>query len=285
MWREKETTGGSVPQHPTHDVYLLGLELPAVAQMPCLRASAISAPDAAVTRPLLKSRTRPLSADFPRLHSEVKSFFRGALDLLILVVVAGLLLLRESCRLLDENLKSGVVGLFTLLVGFLWAVGACLTLGAGAGALYLVVSALLALFTFGLTDEEHAMSAYSVFNAGCRRLLGHVAAEDLVANMVGGIAGAQMRMMEQQRQPQPQEDQRGMGEAWEVEEEEEEEEENKEEGEEVEERRRGEGRRNRKKKGRRSAEEKAEIRRRRERREMRHAQAEWEAMGAPDFED
>lgn len=57
-----------------------------------------------------------------------------------------------------------------------------------AGPIILIASALVGIFTIGLSDEGNAdgISAYSVFNRGFARLLGTVEAEDLVAQQMGG---------------------------------------------------------------------------------------------------
>jgi Uncharacterized conserved domain (SAYSvFN) len=58
-----------------------------------------------------------------------------------------------------------------------------------AGPVVLIVTALVAIFTFGLSDEAndgHTLSAYSVFNRGFQRILGSVDAEALMAQHLGG---------------------------------------------------------------------------------------------------
>ena len=59
-----------------------------------------------------------------------------------------------------------------------------------AGPILIIVTALVAIFTIGLGDDDDSnsdgLSAYSVFNRGFQRLLGTVDAEDLVAQQMGG---------------------------------------------------------------------------------------------------
>ena len=57
-----------------------------------------------------------------------------------------------------------------------------------AGPIILILTALVAIFTIGLGDDENTdgISAYSVFNRGFQRLLGEVNVEDLVAQQMGG---------------------------------------------------------------------------------------------------
>mmetsp|Transcript_15379 Transcript_15379/g.42531 ORF Transcript_15379/g.42531 Transcript_15379/m.42531 type:complete len:261 (+) Transcript_15379:551-1333(+) len=62
-----------------------------------------------------------------------------------------------------------------------------------AGPLVLIVSGLVAIFTFGLGDDQNkeGLSAYSVFNRGFQRILGSVDADALLAQHVGmGMAAA-----------------------------------------------------------------------------------------------
>lgn len=68
-----------------------------------------------------------------------------------------------------------------------------------AGPVVLIVSALVAIFTVGLSDEKSSeLSAYSVFNKGFQKLMGSVDADALLQQHVGGG----MMMMQQQRQHQ-----------------------------------------------------------------------------------
>jgi hypothetical protein len=59
-----------------------------------------------------------------------------------------------------------------------------------AGPLVLILTALVAIFTMGLGDEDvnnpNRVSAYSVFNRGFQRIMGSVDVDSLVAQHVGG---------------------------------------------------------------------------------------------------
>lgn len=68
-----------------------------------------------------------------------------------------------------------------------------------AGPVVLIITALVAIFTIGLSDEGNAdgISAYAVFNRGFRRLLGTVEADDLVAQHMGG-GGMRMPLQQQE---------------------------------------------------------------------------------------
>lgn len=69
----------------------------------------------------------------------------------------------------------------------------------------MIVTALVAIFTIGLGDNEggDGKSAYSVFNRGFERLMGSVDVENLVNQHVGGgMAMAAMNMPQHQQQPQ-----------------------------------------------------------------------------------
>ena len=70
-----------------------------------------------------------------------------------------------------------------------------------AGPVVLIITALIAIFTIGLSDEGNAdgISAYAVFNRGFRRLLGTVEADDLVAQHMGG-GGMRIPLQQQQQQ-------------------------------------------------------------------------------------
>lgn len=59
-----------------------------------------------------------------------------------------------------------------------------------------IVTALVAIFTIGLGDDDNPTgpSAYSVFNRGFERLLGSVDADALLAQHIGGGAGGLMMM-------------------------------------------------------------------------------------------
>lgn len=60
------------------------------------------------------------------------------------------------------------------------------------GPIVLIVTALAAIFTVGLGDEEDngsGISAYSVFNRGYQRIMGSVDAENLLQQHVGGAMG------------------------------------------------------------------------------------------------
>lgn len=65
-----------------------------------------------------------------------------------------------------------------------------------AGPMVLILTALIAIFTIGLGDNDNndpengVLSAYSVFNRGLERMLGTVDADDLLAQHLGGAAGA-----------------------------------------------------------------------------------------------
>jgi len=220
--------------------------------------------------------------------AEVAALLRRVGGALRSLAVSALLLVREGCLLVEAGRRSGVLSPLRLVGGFAWGVGFCLSAAAELASPFIILSALVAIFTVGLTDEEHGTSAYSVFNAGCRRLIGHVGADEMVANMVGGAAGAQMRMQFQgaagggaAAAARPGDDDFGDdddGEDW---------------GDDGDEADDGggeapqaapaNGRRNRKKKGRRTAEEKAEIRARRERRDMRAAQEDLAARGLQEW--
>jgi len=63
----------------------------------------------------------------------------------------------------------------------------------GAGPIVLIITALVAIFTIGLSDDKDSpegLSAYSVFNRGFDQLLGSVDAESLLAQHVGMGPGA-----------------------------------------------------------------------------------------------
>lgn len=56
-----------------------------------------------------------------------------------------------------------------------------------AGPLVLIVSALVAIFTIGLSDEgSDGLSAYSVFNKGFQKIMGSVDADALLQQHIGG---------------------------------------------------------------------------------------------------
>jgi hypothetical protein len=55
-----------------------------------------------------------------------------------------------------------------------------------AGPLVMILTALVAIFTIGLGDNQDGLSAYSVFNRGFHRLLGDLDADALVQQHVGG---------------------------------------------------------------------------------------------------
>jgi Uncharacterized conserved domain (SAYSvFN) len=56
-----------------------------------------------------------------------------------------------------------------------------------AGPLVLIISALVAIFTIGLSDNnDGSLSAYSVFNKGFQKLLGSIDEEALLQQHVGG---------------------------------------------------------------------------------------------------
>lgn len=61
-----------------------------------------------------------------------------------------------------------------------------------AGPLVLIISALVAIFTIGLGNNENkdGISAYSVFNRGFQSIMGSVDVEALVQQHVGGAMGA-----------------------------------------------------------------------------------------------
>ena len=64
-----------------------------------------------------------------------------------------------------------------------------------AGPMVIIVTALVAIFTVGLgEDEEGAISAYSVFNRGFQKLLGSLDADALLQQHVGGGMGGLMMM-------------------------------------------------------------------------------------------
>ena len=59
-----------------------------------------------------------------------------------------------------------------------------------AGPIFIMATVMILVFTIGLgdrenMDEEH-VSAYSVFNRGCKSILGAMDVDDLVAQHVGG---------------------------------------------------------------------------------------------------
>jgi len=60
-----------------------------------------------------------------------------------------------------------------------------------AGPLFLILTALIAIFTVGLDNSENTngISAYSVFNRGFSNLLGSIDVESLVNQYVGGGFG------------------------------------------------------------------------------------------------
>ena len=64
------------------------------------------------------------------------------------------------------------------------------------GPVVLMTSALIAIFTIGLDDDNNrdGVSAYAVFNRGFQRLLGSVNEQDLLAQHVGG-GGMMMNLM------------------------------------------------------------------------------------------
>lgn len=70
----------------------------------------------------------------------------------------------------------------------------------------MIVTALVAIFTIGLGDNEggDGKSAYSVFNRGFERLMGSVDVENLVNQHVGGGMAMAAMNMPQQQQQQPQ---------------------------------------------------------------------------------
>jgi len=65
-----------------------------------------------------------------------------------------------------------------------------------AGPVVVILTALTAIFTVGLSDEGNAdgISAYSVFNKGFYKILGSVDADALLQQHVGGGGGGMMMM-------------------------------------------------------------------------------------------
>ena len=62
-----------------------------------------------------------------------------------------------------------------------------------AGPMVLIITALIGIFTIGLSDNENGegyVSAYSVFNRGFQSILGSLDADQLVAQHVGGGVAA-----------------------------------------------------------------------------------------------
>jgi hypothetical protein len=68
----------------------------------------------------------------------------------------------------------------------------CVNRALDAGPLVLIISALIAIFTIGLGNNENkdGISAYSVFNRGFQSIMGSVDVEALVQQHVGGAMGA-----------------------------------------------------------------------------------------------
>ena len=71
-----------------------------------------------------------------------------------------------------------------------------------AGPMVVILTSLVAIFTFGLGENEQGppgsrgLSAYSVFNRGFERILGSVDVDSLLAQHVGGgLGGGGMMMM------------------------------------------------------------------------------------------
>lgn len=76
----------------------------------------------------------------------------------------------------------------------LWLIFFCFILSKralDAGPLVLIISALVAIFTIGLGNNESrdGISAYSVFNRGFQSIMGSVDVEALVQQHVGGAMG------------------------------------------------------------------------------------------------
>ena len=127
--------------------------------------------------------------------SDLQRWLRKALQYVRLSLICALLLTRDACRFVDDLRRRDVLTNQRLGLGFLYCVAMSLCLGCGLGPLAVAASILVAIFTVGLSDNNgQEMSAYSVFNEGCRRLIGHVGPEEMVANLVGGAMGAQARL-------------------------------------------------------------------------------------------
>ena len=102
-------------------------------------------------------------------------------------------LVRQHCTLTDAVIG---LGLLVYLYMLRWVHQVL-----EAGPLVLMVSALVAIFTIGLSDnaasDSSMPSAYAVFNKGFQKLLGSVDADALLQQHVGGgmMAGGMMMMM------------------------------------------------------------------------------------------
>ena len=101
-------------------------------------------------------------------------------------------LVRQHCTLTDAVIG---LGLLVYLYMLRWVHQVL-----EAGPLVLMVSALVAIFTIGLSDnaasDSSMPSAYAVFNKGFQKLLGSVDADALLQQHVGGgmMAGGMMMM-------------------------------------------------------------------------------------------
>jgi len=124
---------------------------------------------------------------------------------------------------LGKFLKKRSIGWWCKVLGIVlyWHMIKFLHRTMEAGPIVLILTALIAIFTYGLSDDTGAtadgrMSAYAVFNQGFQSMMGDVDVENLIAQHAGGGGGA--LAFRQQQQQQQGEDR------WEEEEEEEEDE-------------------------------------------------------------
>lgn len=103
---------------------------------------------------------------------------------------------RQICETVPQIVQMLVNFVSTLTIRQWWWTGGALMYymavrwlhhALDAGPIVLIVTAMIAIFTIGLGDNENndGLSAYSVFNRGFQRLLGTVEAEDLVAQQMG----------------------------------------------------------------------------------------------------
>lgn len=149
--------------------------------------------------------------------SEWRRNFDYVISMLVELIKATPVLCREAWAALrtiqPAKLGSGVSGLIVYYYFVRWAHEKL-----DAGPMILIVTALAAIFTFGLDDDpgnRHGLSAYSVFNRGFQRIMGSLDADALVAQHLGGglaMAGGIMdddsmpheRLEPAVRRPEPQ---------------------------------------------------------------------------------
>jgi len=131
------------------------------------------------------------ASELPRFDDAWTRYLRAALDgIRAFAAQTFPTFVASSLRFLKQRTKRqwAIAGAILAYYGFVRYVHYLLD----AGPIVMILTALAAIFTFGLGDNgnEDGISAYSVFNRGFQRMLGTIDSDALVAQHVGGgIAG------------------------------------------------------------------------------------------------